>query len=126
MFDFSNYFFKSKYCDSKSLVAAKMKDEMDSVSIANFVGLKPKMYLILVSNSREYKKAKIVNKNVVAKISRNEYKDALLNKRCFRHSMNRSKNHRIRIYEINKFSLSCFVYKIYVSDNGIDALGFGY
>ena len=93
MFDFSNYFFKSKYCDSKSLVVAKMKDEMGSVSIANFVGLKPKMYLILVSNSREYKKAKIVNFSVVAKISRNEYKDALLNKKCFRLSMNRSKNH---------------------------------
>ena len=38
------------------------------------------MYLILADNSSEYVKAKGVNKNVVAKISHNEYKDVLLNK----------------------------------------------
>ena len=41
------------------------------------------MYSILVSNYGEYKKAKEVNKNGVAKISHNEYKDVLLNKKYF-------------------------------------------
>ena len=56
-----------------------------------------------VIDSSEYKKAKGVNKKVVPKISHNEYKDVLLNKKCLRHSMNRipSKNHKIRTYEIN-------------------------
>ena len=51
-----------------------------------------------------------MNKNVVATISHNEYKDVLLNNKCIRHSMNRiqSKDHRIGTYEINKISLSYF------------------
>ena len=44
MFDFSNYFVKSKYYnDSKVLVFSKMKAKMDSIAIEEFVGLKPKM-----------------------------------------------------------------------------------
>ena len=55
------------------------------------------MYSFLVSNSKENKKAKGVNKNVVAKVSLNKYKDVLSNKNC---SMNRiqSKNHRLGTY----------------------------
>ena len=60
-----------------------MKDKMGGAAIEKFIGLKPKMNSILVSNFNEYKKAKGVNKNV--KISHNEYKDVLLNKKCLRH-----------------------------------------
>ena len=81
MFDFSNYSAKSKYYDnSNTLVVGKMKDAKGSVAIEEFVGLEPKMFLILVSNSSEYKKAKGVNKNVVPKITHNEYKYNFLNK----------------------------------------------
>ena len=103
MFDFSNYSTKSKYYDnSNKIVIGKMKDETGGVAIEEFLGLKPKMYSILVDNN-ELKKAKGVNKNVVATISHNEYKDVLLNKKYTRHSMNRiqSKDHRIGTYEIN-------------------------
>ena len=61
---------------------------MGDIAIEEFFGLKPNMYSILVSDSSEYKKAKGVNKNVAAKISRNECKDVLLNKKCWRHSIN--------------------------------------
>ena len=55
MFDFSNYSAKSTYDDeSNALVVGKMKNGMGSVAIEKFVGLKPKMYLILVSDSNEY------------------------------------------------------------------------
>ena len=81
MLDFSNYSIKSKYYDdSNKLVVSKMKDETADVAIEEFFGLKPKMYSILVDDSNEHKKAKGVNKNVVATISHNEYKDVLLNK----------------------------------------------
>ena len=51
-----------------------------------------------------------MNKNVVATITLDENKDVLLNKKCLRHSMNRtqSKDHWIENYDINKVSLSCF------------------
>lgn len=51
-----------------TLVFRKMKNEMGGVAIKKVVGLKPKMYSILLSNSYEYRKAKNVNKNVVARI----------------------------------------------------------
>ena len=38
---------------------------------------------------KKAKKANGVNKNVVATIGHNEYKNVLLNNKCIRHSMNR-------------------------------------
>ena len=68
-----------------------------------------------------------MNRNVVPTISYNEYKDLLLMYKCIRHSMNRiqSKDHRIRTYEINKISLSCFDDKIYIQNDGYDGLALG-
>ena len=102
--------------DSNKLVIGKMKDETGGVAIEEFGGLKPKMYLFLVGDNSEHKKTKDVNKNVVATISHNEYKDHLLNNKRIRHSKNRnrSKDHRIGTYEINKISLPCFDDKIYI------------
>ena len=67
------------------------------------------MYSFLVDNN-EHKKAKGANKNVATRVSHNEYKDILLNKKCIRHSMNKiqSKDHRIGTYAINKISSSSF------------------
>ena len=72
------------------------------------------MYSVLVDDNSEHKKAKCVNRNVVARKSHDEYKDVLLSNKCLRHSMNRvqSKDHRIGTYEINEVSLSCFDDKI--------------
>ena len=59
-----------------------MKDEKAGVGIKELVGLKPKMCSFLVDDSSELKKTKDVNKNVVATVSYNEYKDVLLNNKC--------------------------------------------
>ena len=129
MFDFINYSTKSKYYDnSNKLVAGKMKDETAGVEIEEFIRLKPKMYFYLVDDNSKHKKAKGVNKNVVATISHNEYKDVLLNKKCLRHSKNRiqSKDHRIGTYEINKNFLSCFDDEKYFQNSGCDELALGY
>ena len=84
----------------------KMQDETASTAIKEFVGLKPKMYSLLVGNI-EHKKAKGVYRNV-ATISHDEYKDFLLSNKCIRYSVNKiqSKEHRIGTYEINVISLS--------------------
>ena len=42
------------------------------------------MYLFFVDDNSEHKKAKCVNKNVVATITHNEYKDVLLINQCLR------------------------------------------
>ena len=90
MFNYSNYSTKSKYYDnSNKLVVDKMKDETAGVAIEEFVGLKPKMHSYLVNDNSEHKKAKGMNRNIVATISHNEYKDILLNKKCLRYSMTR-------------------------------------
>ena len=86
MFGFSNFSTKSNYYDnSNKLVVGKIKDKTAGVVMEEFVGLKPKIYLYLVDDNSEHKKAKGINKNVVATISHDEYKDVLLNKKCLRH-----------------------------------------
>ena len=71
---------------------------------------------------------KIGNRNVVATISHNEYKDVLLNNKCIRDSMNiiQSKDHKIGTYKINKVSLSYFDDKIYIQNNEYHGLALGY
>ena len=78
------------------------------------------MHSHLVDDNGEHKKAQDVDKNVVAKISHNEYRDFFLNKKCLRHSVNsiQSKDHRTGTYKINKISLSCFYNKIYFQNSG--------
>ena len=66
-----------------------MKDETDFVAIQEFVGLNPKMYSFLVDDIVSIKNAKVVNKNVIARITNSENKDVLVNNNCLRHSMNR-------------------------------------
>ena len=90
--DFSNYSTQSKYYDNSN-----------TLFILEFVGLKPKMYSFLVDNN-EHKKVKGMNKNGVATISHNEYKDVLLNKKFIRHSVNRIQieDHKIGTYEMKK------------------------
>ena len=129
MFDFNNYSAKLKYYDdSNKLVVGKMKDEIVGVAIKEFIGIKPKMYSILEGDNSEHKKAKGVNKNVVATISHNEYKDVLPNNKCLKHLMNRiqSKSHRIGTYEINKISLSNLHDKINILNNRYNRLALGY
>ena len=105
-----------------------MKIETAGVALKEFVGLKPKKHSFLVDDGSKHKKERCVNKNVVATLSHNEYKDVLLNKKGLRHSMNRiqSKDHRSGIYEINKISLPCFNDKIYIQNNEYDGLALGY
>ena len=91
-----------------------MQDETGGVAVKEFVELKLKMHSFLVDDNSEHKKAKSLNRNVVATTSHKEYNDVLQNNKCLRQSINRtqSKGHRI--------SLSCFDDKIYIQNNGYD------
>ena len=117
------------YDDSNKSIVVKMKDETAGVAIKKIVELKPRIYFILVDDSSEHKKANDVNKNVfVATRSYNEYRDALLNHKCLRHSINRiqSISHRVGTYGMNKISLSYFDDKVFILNNGYNDLALGY
>ena len=61
-------------------------------------------------------------------LQHNEYKDALFNEKCIRHSINRieSKENRIGTYKINKISFSCSDDKVYIQNNQYNGLALGY
>ena len=85
--------------------------------------MKPKIYSFLVDDKSEHKKAKEAYR-IFETLSRNEYKDVLLNNTFLRHSMNRtqSKDQIIGKYETNKISLSYFDDKIYIQNSRYDGL----
>ena len=117
MFGFSNYPKDSKFFDETNKVIGKMKDVQEGKIINEFVGLKSKMYSMKDIDGKETNTAKVVN---IAK-EFNEFKDTLFNKKILRNKMRRiqSKKHKLKTYEINKNSLSCFDDKRTVSNDGI-------
>ena len=103
-------------------VIGKMKDEFGGVIVAEFVGLKSKMYSIKKIDRKESNTAEGVN--ITTEF--NEFKYVLLNKKIIRHKMKRmqAKKHKIETYETDKISLSCFDNKIFVLDDGIHMLSY--
>ena len=70
-------------------VLGKMKDEWAGTPIAEYVGLRPKMYSILKADEKNIKKAKGVKKNVVKKqIMHEQYKETLFGAKQQWHGMN--------------------------------------
>ena len=63
-----------------------MNEETTGVAIEEFLGLKLKMFYLVDDNS-EPKKAKNMNRNFVATITHNVYKEALLSNKCAKHSI---------------------------------------
>ena len=99
------------YSSANKKVLGKLKDECAERAIAEYVGLRPKMYSILEAGEKNTKKANGVKKNVVKKLIRHEqYKEALFEKQTFHHGMDvlRSERHRIYGQHLNKVSLSPF------------------
>jgi hypothetical protein len=110
-------------------VLGKMKDECAGRPIAEYVGLRPKMYSILEASGNNIKKAKGVRKNVVKKHIRHEqYREALFGKKTFRHGMDvlRSEKHHIYGQHLNKVSLSPFDSKRWIAENGVDTHAYGH
>ena len=91
----------------------------------NFAGLKSKLHYYL-TNGKENKTGKGVNKHVVKNIRHKEFVDVFFNRRVMRHRMKRiqSKLHRIGTYEVYKIYLSCFDEKRYILDDDINSLAY--
>ncbi|XP_064629257.1 uncharacterized protein LOC135488549 [Lineus longissimus] len=117
------------YSTKNKKVIGKTKDECAGVPVAEFVGLRPKMYSIRRADAKEIRKAKGVKKNVVKQEIRHEqYKECLFEKKVFHHGMNalRSEGHHIYGLRINKVSLSPMDTKRWIAEDGIHTLAYGH
>ena len=86
LFDFSGYDRRSVYYDfANKKVIGKMKDVMSGKIIAEFVGLRSKMYSIVTVEDEKLIRAKGVNR----KLMHSEIKDVLFDKKVVRHCMKR-------------------------------------
>ena len=128
-FDNSDYTKESPfYNTTNKKVIGKFKDEAAGIPIAEFVGLRSKMYSYVKDNNQCGKTAKGIKKNVIKKnIKHEDYKDVLFNNKQMYHKMKtiRSNNHQLGSYELNKVTLSCFADKRYILD-GINSYAYGH
>ena len=124
LFDFSGYDKKSVYYnESNKNVVGKMKNEMSGRAIAEFLGLRSKMYSIITVNDDKLVRAKGINK----KLMYSEFADVLFDRKVVRHCMKRilAKGNMIGTYDVCKISLSCFDDKRFVLDDGVSSYAYG-
>jgi hypothetical protein len=108
-------------------VIGLMKDETCGRPIAEFVGLRSKMYSIKCGDN-EMKRAKGISRAVVKKeISHEDYRETLFRGTLMEHQMTlfRSIRHDIFTVNMNKISLSAYDDKRFVCDDGIHTLAYG-
>ena len=109
-------------------VLGKFKDETAGRPILEFVGLRPKMYSILLADS-EKKTAKGVARCVRDRdLKHNLYRDCLLGERMLHHEMNaiRSFNHHLYSITLRKTTLSPFDDKRFVLDDKVSTRAHGH
>ena len=107
LFDCSDYSKDSRFFkETNKKVISKMKDQFGGVVVTEFVGLESKVHPIKKIDGKEHNTAK----GVSIATEFDKFQDVLLNKNIIRHRMKRieSKKHKLRTYEIDKISLSCF------------------
>ena len=104
------------------------KDEMGGKPISQFVGLRPKLYSVLLENENK-KAARGVKKAIIRKHLRHEqYLTSLLKGKMYKHSMKtiRSYNHELYTLNLKKVSLSPLDDKRFLLKDGIHSLAYGH
>jgi hypothetical protein len=110
-------------------VLGKFKDEAMGVAIAEFVGLRPKLYAMRYESGTEIKKSKGTKKSVVKKEIRFEhYLQTLETRQSMQHAqMSFTTNcHRVFTTRTTKTSLSALDTKRYILEDGISTVGYGH
>ena len=132
MFDTSNYP-KNHPSGIETGVNKKVinmfKDEAGGKQIAEFVGLRAKLYSYRMDNGEEIKKDKGVKASVVKNtISFNDYMDCLFNKKPQMRQMNliRSDKHDVYTETVNKVALSADDDKRIICEDGIHTFAYGH
>src|SRR5206468_12558705 len=104
------------YSDQNSKVVGKMKDECGGIMPVEFVGLRAKMYSLLLPGDKEKSTAKGVKRSHAQKyVKHTQYKNCLFNETQTEETFHilQSKNHDIKTARVTKISLSCYDEKRY-------------
>ena len=126
-FDFSDYPTNHpNFNNDNKKVVGKFKDETNGIPIVEFVGLRPKMYSILLEDNTEKHTAKGIPHRISQKHL--EYKNVLFSGSSTSVNFNSiaSKNHQVKSVNINKINLSAFDDKRKLADDGITSYPYGY
>ena len=110
-------------------VIGMFKDEASGKQIAEFVGLRAKLYSYRVEESYEEKKCKGVKKAVIKKtISFSDYKDCLFDNKPAMRKMNVIRSHLHTMYTetVNKIALSPFDDKRLIREDNIHTFAHGH
>ena len=110
-------------------VIGMFKDEASGKQIAEFVGLRAKLYSYRVEDSYEEKKCKGVKKAMIKKtITFNDYKDCLFDNKPSMRKMNVIRSHLHTMYTetVNKIALSPFDDKRLIREDNIHTFAYGH
>ncbi|XP_037806202.1 uncharacterized protein LOC119600179 [Lucilia sericata] len=110
-------------------VLGMMKDECNGKVIKEFIGLRAKMYSVKIDRvEKEIKKIKGVKQYVTAKLSINNFRECLQEKKLYHDSMYifRSKVHQIYTQHIRKLTLSYLDDKRFIRENGVETYAWGH
>ena len=117
------------YCPDNKKVIGKFKNETSEKIISEFIGLRPKLYSFRTNDGKEKKTCKGVKRSVVKnEIKVDDYKHTLYsheNKEVIQNGI-RSYTHEIYTETQKKVALSCFDDKIFINDDNISCISFGY
>jgi hypothetical protein len=112
IFDTSNFKQDNKYDIPlvNCRINGKMKDECQGRIIAEFIGIRAKVYTIKIEDSETIKKHKGIGRTAVRRLEFEDYKNALLLNQSLmsKFSSIQSKGHNIYAVEINKTTLTNF------------------
>ncbi len=118
------------YSTRNKKVVAKMKSKTANVHPQHFVGLRSKLYsLLVVSPGEEKLTAKGIKKSFAEKnLRHHNYLTTLQTKQSTvaRFRLVRSNKHVLNTVEVAKYCLSAFSDKRYLLSNGIDSLAYGH
>ena len=106
-----------------------MKDECGGVLPVEFVGLRAKMYSLLLPGDKEKSTAKGVKRSHAQKyIKHNQYKNCLDQELQTEETFHvlQSKNHEIKTARVTKIALSCYDDKRFLLPNSTDTVAYGH
>jgi len=129
-YDTSDYPPEHKLHSKKNAkVVGLFKDELNGTPIAEFVGLRAKMYSLRLSDGSSKKTAKGIKKSFQKKhIVHQQYKDCLMNEMTTNAKFwtIKSLNHQLTTYETNKIALSPFDDKRFLLGKEGQTLAYGH
>jgi len=117
------------YTSRNAKGSGKFKDECNGVAPLEFVGLRSKMYSLLVSREQTKMTAKGVKKSYIEKhVTHQMFLHTLQNKTCTvaRFLNFRSRNHTLKTQQINKICLSAYDDKRFLLWDGQNSLAYGH